>query len=93
MDPLLVEITDYVHSKEISSPLAYETARHCLMDSLGCGFLALAYPQCRKMLGPIVPGASMKGGCRVPGINLELDPVKAAFASTRQSCGVGQSHR
>lgn len=79
MDSLLVDITDYVHSKEISSPLAFETARHCLMDSLGCGFLALAYPQCRKMLGPIVPGASMKGGCRVPGTNLELDPVKAAF--------------
>lgn len=79
MDSLLVEIADYIHSKEITSPLAYETARHCLMDSLGCGFLALAYPQCRKMLGPIVPGASMAGGCRVPGTSLELDPVKAAF--------------
>ena len=79
MDSLLTDIADYVHSTEISSELAYETARHCLMDSLGCGFLALAYPQCRKMLGPIVPGASMPGGCRVPGTNLELDPVKAAF--------------
>jgi 2-methylcitrate dehydratase len=79
MDSLFVDIADYIHSKEINSDLAYDTARHCLMDSLGCGFLALAYPQCRKMLGPIVPGASFKGGCRVPGTPLELDPVKAAF--------------
>ncbi len=79
MDSLLIDIADYIHTKEITSELAYETARHCLMDSLGCGFLALAYPQCRKMLGPIVPGASMAGGCRVPGTNLELDPVKSAF--------------
>ncbi len=79
MDSLLVDIADYIHSKEITSQLAYETARYCLMDSLGCGFLALAYPQCRKMLGPIVPGATMPGGCRVPGTSLELDPFKAAF--------------
>lgn len=79
MDPLFTDIADYVHSKEITSELAYSTARHCLMDSLGCGFLALAYPQCRKMLGPIVPGAEMNSGCRVPGTSLELDPVKAAF--------------
>jgi len=79
MDSLLVDIADYIHSKEITSDLAYETARHCLMDSLGCGFLALAYPQCRKMLGPVVPGATLAGGCRVPGTSLELDPIKAAF--------------
>ncbi len=79
MDSLLVDIADYIHAREINSEIAYETARHCLMDSLGCGFLALAYPQCRKMLGPVVPGASLKGGCRVPGTDLELDPVKAAF--------------
>lgn len=79
MDSLFTDIADYIHSKEITSELAYSTARHCLMDSLGCGFLALAYPQCRKMLGPVVPGASLKGGCRVPGTDLELDPIKAAF--------------
>ena len=79
MDSLLVEIADYIHNAEISSELAYDTARHCLMDSIGCGFLALAYPQCRKMLGPVVPGASLRGGCRVPGTSLELDPIKAAF--------------
>lgn len=79
MDSLLVEIADYIHNAEINSELAYDTARHCLMDSIGCGFLALAYPACRKMLGPVVPGASLSGGCRVPGTSLELDPVKAAF--------------
>jgi len=79
MDSLFTEIASYVHEGEIASELAYETARFCLMDSLGCGFLALAYPECRKMLGPVVPGASMPGGCRVPGTPLELDPVKAAF--------------
>jgi 2-methylcitrate dehydratase len=79
MDSLLIEIADYVHQQDIDSPLAYKTAELCLMDSLGCGFLALAFPQCRKLLGPIVPGASLKEGCRVPGTNVELDPVKAAF--------------
>ncbi|MDZ4728780.1 MAG: bifunctional 2-methylcitrate dehydratase/aconitate hydratase [Xanthomonadales bacterium] len=79
MDSLLIKIADYVHQQDIDSSLAYKTAELCLMDSLGCGFLALAYPQCRKLLGPIVPGASLKEGCRVPGTNVELDPVKAAF--------------
>lgn len=79
MDQLFVDIADYIHDHEITSELAYETARWCLMDSLGCGILALNYPQCRNMLGPIVPGAELKGGCRVPGTPLELDPVKAAF--------------
>lgn len=79
MDSLFIDIADYVHHHHIDSSLAYDTARLCLMDSLGCGFLALAYPECRKMLGPIVPGAGMRGGCRVPGTDQELDPVKAAF--------------
>lgn len=79
MDSLLTDIADYVYHKNIDSQLAYDTARYCLMDSLGCGFLALRYPHCRRMLGPVVPGAQMDGGCRVPGTELELDPVKAAF--------------
>ena len=79
MDSLFVDIANYVHDHEITSDLAYDTARWCLMDSLGCGFLALKYPQCRNMLGPVVPGAQLDGGCRVPGTPLELDPVKAAF--------------
>lgn len=79
MDSLIVDIADYVCNTDLSSDLAYDTARWCLMDSLGCGFMALGYPQCRRMLGPIVPGAEMPGACRVPGTPLELDPVKAAF--------------
>ncbi len=79
MDSLLTDIADYVHHTDVASDVAYDTARYCLMDSLGCAFLALEHPQCRKMLGPVVPGAEMQGGCRVPGTNLELDPIKAAF--------------
>ena len=79
MDSLFTDIADYVHNHEITSALAYDTARHCLMDSLGCGFLALPYSQCRNLLGPVVPGATTQGGCRVPGMDFELDPVKAAF--------------
>ena len=79
MDSLFTEMADYVHTQTIDSNLAVDTARYCLMDSLACSFLALEYPQCRKMLGPLVPGASLPGGCRVPGTHYELDPVKAAF--------------
>ncbi|MEQ1903725.1 MAG: bifunctional 2-methylcitrate dehydratase/aconitate hydratase [Pirellulaceae bacterium] len=79
MDSLIVNIADYVHHHKVTSELAYHTARWCLMDSLGCAFLALNYPKCKKMLGPVVPGAQMEGGCRVPGTTVELDPIKAAF--------------
>jgi 2-methylcitrate dehydratase len=78
-DQLLVDIADYVLGYEIDSELAYETARYCLMDSLACAFQALDYPECTKMLGPIVPGATLSGGARVPGTAWELDPVTAAF--------------
>jgi 2-methylcitrate dehydratase len=79
MDRLISEIADYVHHQSIKSDLAFQTARWCLMDSLGCGLMALNYPGCRRMLGPVVTGAQFNGGCRVPGTTLELDPVKAAF--------------
>src|SRR5262249_4665508 len=58
---------------------AWETARHCLLDALGCGLLALGYPACSKLIGPVVPEAVLPGGARVPGTSLELDPVQAAF--------------
>jgi 2-methylcitrate dehydratase len=63
----------------VRSAIAYDTARYCLMDTLACGFQALKYPACRKLLGPVVPGAVMAGGARVPGTSYELDPVQAAF--------------
>jgi 2-methylcitrate dehydratase len=78
-DPLLIEIADYVLNYQITSDLAYETARYCLMDSLACAFQSLDYPECTKLLGPIVPGATLPGGARVPGTSYELEPVMAAF--------------
>jgi 2-methylcitrate dehydratase len=78
-DQLLAAIADYASSYEIKSDLAYETAGYCLMDTLACGFQALKYPACTKLLGPVVPGATLKGGARVPGTSYELDPVNAAF--------------
>src|SRR5688572_3299123 len=78
-DRILVDIADYVLSHDIRSETAYETAYYCLMDSLACAFQALKYPACTKLLGPVVPGATMSGGARVPGTSYELDPVQAAF--------------
>ncbi|MGB5623044.1 MAG: bifunctional 2-methylcitrate dehydratase/aconitate hydratase [Gammaproteobacteria bacterium] len=78
-DQPLVDIAEYAASHTINSELAYETARYCLMDTLACGFQALDYPACTKLLGPVVPGATMAGGSRVPGTAWELDPVQGAF--------------
>ncbi|MEO7298042.1 MAG: bifunctional 2-methylcitrate dehydratase/aconitate hydratase [Verrucomicrobiota bacterium] len=78
-DEILSQIADYVCDFQIEGALAYETARYCLMDTLGCGILALNYPACTKLLGPIVPGTIVPNGSRVPGTNFELDPVCAAF--------------
>lgn len=78
-DTVISDIADYVLNTKIDSTLAYETARLCLMDTLGCGMLALKFPECTKLLGPIVPKAILPGGARVPGTDYELDPVEAAF--------------
>ena len=78
-DKVLVDIVDYVTRYKIKSKDAYETARYCLIDTLGCGFEALEYPACTKMLGPIVQGTVVPNGARVPGTQFQLDPVKAAF--------------
>lgn len=78
-DALLQKIADYVLKTKITSKEAFDTARYCLMDTLGCGMLALAYPACTKLLGPSVPGATMPGGARVPGTSFELEPIQAAF--------------
>lgn len=78
-DSELVAIADYVTGTPITSAEAYETARHGLMDSLGCAMLALRYPACVRHLGPIVPGTVVPHGVPVPGTGHRLDPVKAAF--------------
>ena len=78
-DQVIVDIVDYALNYRVTSPLAYETARYCLLDTLGCGLQALDFPACTKLLGPLVPGLLMTNGARVPGTSYELDPVAAAF--------------
>ncbi|HVT72099.1 MAG TPA: bifunctional 2-methylcitrate dehydratase/aconitate hydratase [Lacunisphaera sp.] len=78
-DRLLVELADYALAADPASDEAYDTARWCLVDTLACGIMALAYPACTKLLGPVVPGATLRNGARVPGTAYELDPVQAAF--------------
>ena len=78
-DKVLTQIADYVTGYTVTSREAYETARYCLMDTLGCGLEALEYPACTKLLGPIAPGTLVPNGARVPGTQFQLDPVQAAF--------------
>ena len=78
-DSVVTEIANYVTDFEINSDLALDTARNCLIDTLGCGLLALKFPACTKMLGPVVKGTSVPFGVRVPGTNFKLDPIKGAF--------------
>ncbi|MFM0300832.1 bifunctional 2-methylcitrate dehydratase/aconitate hydratase [Paraburkholderia sediminicola] len=78
-DPVLVDIVDYVLDFPIDSTLALDTARNCLIDTLGCGLEALTYPACTKLMGPIVPGTIVPNGAKVPGTSFQLDPVQAAF--------------
>ncbi len=78
-DKVLVDIVDYVMKYKISSREAYDTARLCLIDTLGCGLEALEYPACTKLLGPVVPGTVVPNGAKVPGTQFQLDPIQAAF--------------
>ncbi len=78
-DRVLTDIVDYVTRYQIRSKVAYDTARNCLIDTLGCGLEALEYPACTKLLGPLVPGTVVPNGAKVPGTQFQLDPVQAAF--------------
>ncbi|HJS37590.1 MAG TPA: bifunctional 2-methylcitrate dehydratase/aconitate hydratase [Burkholderiales bacterium] len=78
-DKVLTLIADYATKYEVKSAAAYDTARYCLMDTLGCGFEALEYPACTKLLGPIDPETVTPRGAKVPGTKFQLDPVQAAF--------------
>ncbi|PZX60685.1 bifunctional 2-methylcitrate dehydratase/aconitate hydratase [Hydrotalea sandarakina] len=78
-DTVLTDIVDYVLNYEIKNELAWKTAHYCLLDTLGCGFEALTYPACTKLLGPIVHGTIVPNGAKVPGTQFQLDPVQAAF--------------
>src|SRR6185312_2595788 len=79
-DQPMVDIADYVADCRIESKEAYDTARYMLLDSLATAMMAMRFPECVKHLGPLVPGATLPGGARVPGTSHELDPVQAAFA-------------
>lgn len=78
-DKVLLDLADYVCNYRVTSEQALQTARHCLIDTLGCGFLALKFPECTKLLGPIVSDTVVPNGARVPGTDYVLDPVKAAW--------------
>src|SRR6201747_2713545 len=78
-DQVLSDIADYVLNYEIKNELAWKTAHHCLLDTLGCGLEALTYPACTKLLGPVVQGTIVPHGAKVPGTQFQLDPVQAAF--------------
>ena len=78
-DQEIIDIVDYVIDYKISSPVAYETAWNCFMDTLGCGFEALEYQACTKLLGPVVEGLTVSNGVKVPGTKYVLDPVQGAF--------------
>jgi 2-methylcitrate dehydratase len=78
-DKVLTDIVDYVLDYRIKNELAWKTAHYCLLDTLGCGFEALGYPACTKLLGPVVPGTIVPNGAKVPGTSYQLDPIKAAF--------------
>ena len=78
-DQVIVDIANYVADYEITSIEAFDTARNCLMDTLGCGFEALDYPACTKLLGPVIVGTVVPNGAKVPGTSYQLDPILAAF--------------
>lgn len=78
-DKVITDIVDYVFDYKITSDEAFKTAHYCLLDTLGCGFEALTYPACTKLLGPVVPGTVVPNGSKVPGTSFQLDPVQAAF--------------
>jgi 2-methylcitrate dehydratase len=78
-DQVIIDIVDYALNFEIKSPVAYETAWNCFMDTIGCGLESLEYEACTKLLGPVVPGLTVANGVKVPGTNHVLDPVQGAF--------------
>ncbi len=78
-DELIKKIADYVHDYKITSDEAISTAKYCLMDTIGCGLLALTFPECKSLLGPHIDGTEVPNGVRVLGTNFKLDPIKAAW--------------
>ena len=88
----LAAIARYVVDAKITSARAYDNARLCLLDALGCAMQAFAAPDCMKLIGPVVPGTIVPGGARVPGTPYQLDPVSAAFSRSEEHTSELQSH-
>ena len=82
-DPVIEAIAEYAAGPDVGGDLAFDTARLCLIDSIGCALLAMNYPACTKLLGPYVDGTRTPGGARVPGTSWELDPVKGRVRHRR----------
>lgn len=78
-DPIIQSIADYICHPPSFSPATVQTAHFCLMDSLASGILALSHSACTDLMGPLVPGAEIESGAKVPGTAYQLDPVTAAF--------------
>ena len=78
-DKVMQDIADYVHSYKIDSDLAYQTAHHCFIDTIGCGLEGLRFNECSRLLGPVVDGTIVPNGVKVPGTPYQLDPIRAAF--------------
>lgn len=78
VDMVISDIAQYVNDAHSFSKLANETAHYCLLDSIGCGLMALKYPEAVKMLGPVVSGTTVPHGTRVFGTPHILDPIKGA---------------
>ncbi|KAG9103891.1 ATP-binding cassette transporter CGR1, partial [Ceratobasidium sp. 392] len=78
-DQVVKDIADYVHDFEVTSELAWETARLCLIDTIGCGLEGLRFKECARLLGPVVEGTTVPNGTKVPGTNYQLDPIRGAF--------------
>jgi 2-methylcitrate dehydratase len=78
-DQEIIDIVDYALNYQVTSSVAYETAWNCFLDTLGCGLEALEYEACTKLMGPVVPGLTVKNGVKVPGTTHVLDPVQGAF--------------
>lgn len=79
LDGGAVALAEYAVATCVADASTLALARTCLVDALAGAFRALREPDCLRVLGPVVPGATMTCGARVPGTSYELDPVQAAF--------------
>ncbi|KZT61940.1 2-methylcitrate dehydratase [Calocera cornea HHB12733] len=78
-DQVLKDIAAYVHHYHVTSPVAWDTARLCLIDTMGCGLEGLRFNECARLMGPVVEGTVVPNGTKVLGTSYQVDPVRGAF--------------